>query len=155
MSERISVTYRTSGMPQPVTDAAVYLLHTQVAHPKTASAQNVNGMGMGMGMGLAMTVRAELQDHLGVLRASGGVMLILTTRLLPDPGSTPDPEVEAVARTRDLHMLQLANEAEMEMTELLAIIETVGDALGKLALSNELRSHDGLVLALAVKYQAY
>jgi hypothetical protein len=102
-----------------------------------------------------VAIRAELQGHVGFLRATGGVMLILTTRLLPEPGSTPDPEAEAVARTRDINMLQLANDGEMEMTELLAIIDSVADASGRLAICNELRSPRGLVLALAVKHQPY
>ena len=104
---------------------------------------------------VGVAIRAELQGHIGFLRATGGVMLILTTRLLPDPGSIADLEVEAVARTRDLNMLQLANDGEMEMAELLAIIESVGDNIGKLAICNELRSPRGLILALAVKHQLY
>ncbi|KAK3291283.1 uncharacterized protein B0H64DRAFT_446516 [Chaetomium fimeti] len=143
LSERITVSYRTPGMPQPVADAAVYVLHTPVAGPRSPSGA------------VGVAIRAELQGHLGFLRTTGGVMLILTTRLLPDPGSIPDREVEAVARTRDLNMLQLTNDGEMEMTELLAIIESVGDTTGKLAICNELRSPKGLILALAVKHQPY
>jgi predicted nucleic acid-binding protein len=118
-------------MPQPVTGAAVYILHL----PSTRE-----------------MARAELFRHLGPLRASGGIVLVLTTRLLPEPGSLPDPRVEAVARARDLSMLQLANDSEMEMTELIQIVESVADEVGKLVLANELRSYDGLILALALKH---
>ncbi|OBT49352.1 hypothetical protein VE00_00489 [Pseudogymnoascus sp. WSF 3629] len=132
----ITVTYRAMGMPQSVTDAAVYIIHV----PTTSS---------------GLTIKAELDDYLGVLRTSGGIMLILTTRLLPEPGTLSNPEIEAVARARDLSMLQLANESEMEMSELLSIIKTVGDNAGKLVVTNHLRSNNGVILALTIKYQAY
>ncbi|KFZ03776.1 hypothetical protein V502_10671 [Pseudogymnoascus sp. VKM F-4520 (FW-2644)] len=132
----ITVTYRAMGMPQSVTDAAVYIIHVPAASS-------------------ALTIKAELDDYLGVLRACGGIMLVLTTRLLPEPGTLSNPEVEAVARTRDLNMLQLANESEMEISELLSIIKTVGDSAGKLAVTNHLRSSNGVILALTIKYQAY
>ena len=106
----ITVTYRAMEMPQSVTDAAVYISPV----PGTSS---------------ELTIKAELDDFLVVLRASRGITLALTTRLLPEPGTLFNPEVEAVARARDLSMLQLANESEIEMSELLSIINTVGDSL--------------------------
>lgn len=124
------------GMPQSVTDAAVYIIHVPVVSS-------------------GLTIKAELDDYLGVLRASGGIMLLLTTRLLPEPGTLSNPEVEATARARDLGMLQLANESEMEMSELLSIIKTVGDSAGKLVVTNHLLSNNGVILALTIKYQAY
>lgn len=139
---RITVTYRDVGMPQPVMDAAVYIFHPPSVY--ATSAAGAEGVS---------TTRAELNHFLGVLRISGGVMLALTTRLLPESGSLSDPEVEATARARDLSMLQLANEGEMEMTEFLGIIETVKDATGELVVVNKLRSSNGLIMALAVKYQ--
>ncbi|KAL5344603.1 hypothetical protein ACLOAV_010295 [Pseudogymnoascus australis] len=93
--------------------------------------------------------------NLGLLRASGGIMLALTTRLLPEPSTLFNPEFEAVARARDLNMLQLAYETEMKMSELLSIIKTVGDSAGKLVVTNHLRSNNGVILALTIKYQAY
>ncbi|KAL5345165.1 hypothetical protein ACLOAV_010121 [Pseudogymnoascus australis] len=132
----VTVTYRTMGMPQSVTDAAVYIIHIPVVSS-------------------GLTIKAELDDYLGVLRASGGIMLVLTARLLPEPGTLSNPEVEATARARDLNMLQLANESEMEMSELLSIIKTVGDSAGKLVVINHLLSNNGVILALTMKYQAY
>lgn len=96
-------------------------------------------------------------------------MLILTTRLLPDSSSASSSasgtgtgtgtglvskEVEATARARDLSMLQLSNEGEMELSELLAVIEGVKDGLGRLVMTNQLRAQNGLVVAVAVKYQS-
>lgn len=123
-------------MPQPVTDAAVYIIHIPAAS-------------------LGLTIKAELDDYLSILSASGGIMLVLTTRLLPEPGTLSNPEIEAGARARDLTMSQLANESEMEMSELLSIIRTVGDSAGKLVVTNQLRSNNGVVLALTIKCQAY
>jgi hypothetical protein len=130
-------------MPQSVTDAAVYILHVPVTHPGSQSGP------------AGLLIKAELQDYLRVLRASGGIMLVMTTRLLPEPGSLSDPQVEAVARARDLSMLQLANEGEMEMSELLGIINTVRDGAGKLVVTNQLKSYNGLILALTIKYQPH
>ncbi|KAL2138955.1 hypothetical protein VTI28DRAFT_5995 [Corynascus sepedonium] len=143
LRDRISVGYRNAGMPQPITDAAVYILHPPAAPPRSPS------------VSVGMTIRSELQAHFGLLRSGKGVLLILTTRLLPDPGTTSDSEVEAVARTRDFNMLQLVGEGEMESTELLNIISTVADNTGKLVVCNELRSSSGLILALAVRHQEY
>ncbi|KFY14210.1 hypothetical protein V492_02775 [Pseudogymnoascus sp. VKM F-4246] len=132
----VTVSYRAMGMPQSVTDAAVYIIHIPVASS-------------------GLTIKAELDDYLGVLRASGGIMLIMTARLLPEPGSLSNSEAESMARARDLSMLHLANEGEMEISDLLSTIKTVGDSAGKLVVTNHLRSNDGIILALTIKYQAY
>lgn len=77
---------RAAGTRQAIVDAAVYILHP----PSSRS-----------------SVLEMLQEHMEVLRTNSGVMLLLTNRLLPEPGSLSDnPEVEAVARARDLSMLQ-------------------------------------------------
>lgn len=139
----ITVTYRSPGMSQPVTDAAVYIFHVPTASPEL------------LGPSVELAIRAELDDYLGVLRASGGILLILTPRLLPEPGGLPNPEAEAVARARDLSMLQLTNDSEMEMTELLNIIKTVRDSAGKLVVTNHLRSNNGVIVAITIKYRNY
>lgn len=133
-SGRIKVAFHEAGMPQPVTGAAVYILHLPPA---------------------VELARAELFRCLAPLRASGGIVLALTARLLPEPGSLPDSQIETLARARDLTMLQLADVGEMEMTELRQIVEMVTDEAGQLVVANELRSHNGLILALALKYVQY
>lgn len=127
----VNVTYRSAGVPQHVKDAAVYILHLPSASP-----------------------RSELQGYLDLLRNSGGIMLVLTARLLPEPGSLCGPEVEAVARARDLCMLQLAGEGEMELAEVLGMIGAVRDSAGRLVVTSHLRSHNNLIVALVVKHQA-
>ena len=82
-------------------------------------------------------------------------MLILTARLLPNPGSIADPAIEARARSRDLILRQLTNQGEIELEDLLEMIDTVRDSVGKLAVTSKLRSRENLVIALVVKYQMY
>lgn len=132
-NERIITTGRTIGAPQSVTDGQVYMLHL----PLSAHA----------------AVLTELAIHLDVLRSHNSTLIILACRLLPEPGSLA-PEVEAVARTRDLTLLQLASENEMEMTDLVDIIDTVKDGMGKLVVTRKLHSSKGQVIALVVKYQS-
>jgi predicted amino acid dehydrogenase len=132
-SARVIVVDRVPGTRQNATDAALYILHLQ-------SPPHNN-------------LLAELQAHLGVLGANGGIMLILTDRLLPKPGSITDVGAEAVARSRDLTLLQLANESEMEMSELLKMIDSTRDSGGKLVVTQRLTSRNNLVAALVVKYE--
>ena len=135
LNPRITITNRIVGTRQTATDAAIYILHLPTSSPGT--------------------MLEEMQVHLGVLRASNAVMLILTARLLPEPGTIPDPAIEAIARSRSLTLRQLTNEYEMEMVELLEMIGTVRDNRGKLVVTNKLRSRNDLVVALVVKYQVY
>jgi hypothetical protein len=134
LGPRIAVNTRTPGARQLITDAAVYVLHLSDPHPEA-------------------DILCELQAHLGPLRIGNGVMIILTSRLLPEPGSLADPEVEAVARSRDLTMRQLLNYGEMEMTDLLGKISMVRDSMGQLVVAKELRSPSNIVVALVVRYQ--
>lgn len=133
----ITVTHGASSTVQTITDAAAYIVHLPPRSSPDAD---------------CWSIRSLLQVYLGVLRASGGVLLIPTIRLLPEPGGLSDPEAEAVARTRDLTMLQLANEGEMALGELLQIIGTVSDSVGKLVVANELKSTSGAVLVLIAKH---
>jgi hypothetical protein len=99
-------------------------------------------------------IRAELQDYLGILRSSGDILLIPTTNLLPEPGSLADFIMEAVARAHHLSMLQLANEGEMEITELISVIQTIQDGLGRLVITKQRRLPNSLIVDLTVKYEA-
>ncbi|KAH6722846.1 hypothetical protein BKA61DRAFT_726844 [Leptodontidium sp. MPI-SDFR-AT-0119] len=137
-SERITVMAYAVDAPQSVTNAAVYILHLPPS-------RNL--------------LQAQIKEYMEVLRASSGVMILLTFRLLPEPGTRSadrcDPDIESVARGRDLSMLQLANESEMEMAEVLDMVDLARDGLGKLVVTDRIRSRKGLVVALVVKHQAY
>jgi hypothetical protein len=141
-SSRITVQKRAPGALQTVKDAAVYILRLPAPSPEVPSHS------------LPAKILAELRAHLGVLRANTSVTLVLVPCLLPEPG-TVDPDVEAMARLRDLSLLQLANEREMEMGELVEIVNSVHDSTGWLVVVNKLRSRNSATVALGVKYQAY
>ena len=127
-SGRITVQKRMPAATQAVKDAAVYILR--------------------------QTTPSELTAHLGVLRANAMATLILAPRLLPEPGAV-DPDVEAMARLRDLSRLQLTNECGLELGELMEMVNSVHDSKGRLIVVNKIRSRNYATVALGVKYQAY
>jgi hypothetical protein len=141
-SLRITVQKRPLAALQMVKDAAVYILHLPSHSPG------------GPFHSLLARILAQLRAHLGVLRANASATLILAPRVLPEPG-TADPDVEAMARLHDLSRLQLANEREMEMGELVEMVNSVHDGMGRLVVVNKLRSRKSATVALGVKYQAY
>ena len=142
LNHRITVQKRAPGGLQTVKDAVVYILRLPASSPAVLS------------QSLPASILGELRAHLGVLRANTAATLILMVRLLPEPG-TVDPDVEALARLRDLSRLQLANEREMEMEETVEMVNSVHDSIGCLVVVNKLRSRNSATVALAVKYQAY
>ncbi|KAF2111970.1 hypothetical protein BDV96DRAFT_649336 [Lophiotrema nucula] len=131
---RITITHRAPGSPQPIANAAVYILHL----PSEDGA-----------------VVGELKVHLEPLRIGNGLLLVLTSRLLPAHGSCVDPDVEADVRSRDLTLSQLLDEGEMDMADLLDQISSVQDGDGRLVVAKQLRSRNGLVVALVVTYQRH
>ncbi|KAI1504044.1 O-methyltransferase family protein [Biscogniauxia marginata] len=139
---RITVDRRNSASPQTVKDAAVYILRLP-SHSLGVPSRS-----------LPARILAELGAHLGVLRTNNSATLVLVPRLLPEPG-TVDPDVEAMARLRDLSRLQLANEREMEMGELVDLVHSVHDGMGRLVVVNKLRTRNSTTVALGVKYQTY
>ncbi|KAH8807219.1 O-methyltransferase family protein [Xylogone sp. PMI_703] len=136
---RITAQRRTPGARQMVGEAAVYILR----HPSPS-----------LSAGAPSRILAELHAHLGVLRANSVATLVLLLHLLPEPG-TVDPDVEAIARLRDLTLLQLTNEREMEMEDLVDMVNSVHDGAGRLAVINKFRSRNSLTVALGIRYQAY
>jgi hypothetical protein len=142
VSSRITVQQRAPGTLQCVHDAAIYILRLPSPSPGVPAHS------------LPARIIAELRAHIGVLRASSCATLVLTARLLPEPG-TVDQDVEAIARLRDLSLFQLANEREIEMLELMDMLNSVRDSVGRLVLVNKLRSCNNVTVAFEVRYQAY
>ena len=67
-----------------------------------------------------------------------------------------DPDVERVARSRDLALLQVSGERELECRELEKLIEGAGDDRGSLVVMNRVKGRkEGTIVALGVKYQAF
>lgn len=132
---RITVQRRMPAALQTVKDAAVYIL--RLTTPS---------------LSLRAQILAELNAHLGVLRANALATLILAPPLLPEAG-TVEPDVEAMARSRDLSRLQLTNECELEVGELNEMVNSVCDSRGRLIVVSKLRSRLGATVAVGVKYE--
>lgn len=137
---RISVQSRAPGSLQTVKDAAVYML-------RAPSPPHSLGQDREMGE----HILAELRAHLGVLRTNATVTFVLALRPLPDPGSV-GVDVEATACVRDLSKMQLTNEREMQVREVVQMVDSVQDGVGRLAVVNKLLSPNSATVALVVKY---
>jgi hypothetical protein len=142
LSSRITVQRRAPGTLQGVHDAAVYILHLPSASPGVPSQSVLSQM------------TAELRAHIGVLRTNSSATLVLTARLLPEPG-TVDPDVEVIARLRDLSLVQLTNEQDIEAAEVINMLNSVRDSLGRLVLASKLCSGNNATVAFEIRYQAY
>lgn len=97
-------------------------------------------------------IDAELRAHLKVLQMSRSASIVLTAPPLPERG-TVSADTAAVGRMRDLSLLQLANEREVDMSEIINLLNGVSDGEGRLVLVNKMGNHGAV--ALEVKYQAY
>lgn len=86
------------------------------------------------------------------------LVLIVPSLLEQGVGGSVEQPVAALARLRDLSFLQLANERELEMSEIMNLLNAVGDSEGRLVLVNKVMSKEGSgngAVALEVRYQAY
>lgn len=64
-------------------------------------------------------------------------------------------DTEASARLRDLSLLQLANERELDLSELMNMLNSVSDSMGRLVVVNKIKSRESVVVVLEVRYQVY
>jgi hypothetical protein len=140
-TSRITVQQRTVGGPQPVRDAAVYILRVPTVSPSLPS------------HALLARISAELKAHLGILRSNSSATLVLAANLLPEPGAV-DPDIEAVSRLRDLALSQLANQREIGTAEVMEVVNAVRDETGQLVLVNKLHSRSSATVALEIRYRA-
>lgn len=129
-------------MPQPVKDAAVYIVQPSFGSATTDihSPQELLTM--------------ELKSHFSVLQANTSALLILAPTMLPEPGSVPI-NLEVQARLLDFAAMQFNQKSAIEVTELFKLTESIFDSHGRLMVTNRLRSADGATIALAVKYQSF
>lgn len=142
LNSRITVQQRYPGSPQSITDAAVYIVHLPFPVPGMSS------------RAVSTRIIAELNAHIGVLRANISAALVLTARLLPEPG-TIDPYIESIVGLQNLLRTQLDNEQEIESLNVMELIRSVGDNMGRLVLINKLSSQDNTTVAFELRYQAY
>ncbi|KAH8701037.1 hypothetical protein BGW36DRAFT_357667 [Talaromyces proteolyticus] len=140
---RIDVQHRALGSPQPIQGAAVYILNFPFPEPGGPSTPVV------------AQIRAELEAHFNVLRLTHAATLVLTMPLQSERGEV-GPDTAVLSQIRDLSLLQLAGERELEISEVISVLNGVGDNDGRLVLVNKVTSalNQGVV-ALEFKYQAY
>ena len=141
-NRRIKVDKRARGTAQTIKNAAVYILGPRLPGPGAAS------------NALRHRIISELRAHLGVLRQNPSATLILAPRVLPESGAV-EAGVEMESCLRDLSLLQLSNEREVEMQELLEAVNSVNDSAGRLVVVNKLVSRHSATVALDIKYQPY
>jgi hypothetical protein len=134
-AERITLKRREPGEPQTLQDATLYMLRMSACHSQATRA-----------------LVEELHAHLDVLRANSEAALLLAPLVLPEAGSV-DQRVEALARLRDLTLLQLANERELDIDELIELVNSVHDNTGGLVVVKQLRSPNSSTVAVVIKYQ--
>jgi hypothetical protein len=142
LGQEITVQQRAPRALQTVLDGAVYVIHLSTAVPTVPSSE------------VPARVVSELQAHIGVLRVNRRAVLLLVTTPLFQSGST-SPDVEVVARLRDFSRWQLANSREMEMTELVELLNGMGDNIGRLAIVKQYSAPNNAVVALEVRYQTH
>ena len=107
---------------------------------------------------LQLTSRITIQKRIQATPQNVEAAAVYVLRLLPesdDNGNNVDTEVAAMARLRDLSLLQLANDHELEMLEFLNMLNAVGDGMGRLVLVNKLCAWNNATVAFEVRYQAY
>ncbi|KAI0972468.1 hypothetical protein F4678DRAFT_460689 [Xylaria arbuscula] len=139
------ISVRILGSPQPVEDAAVYILQIpQFVHPILH----------GEDQSLDPWLQAELWVHFGLLGKNPSATLILIPRVYPEPGSV-ERAVENAARLVDLTKMQLSNERQCDLKELEAALTTVRDNEGRLVVANRMTLRSTTMVALGIKYQRH
>ncbi|KAL5045375.1 hypothetical protein BDW71DRAFT_215226 [Aspergillus fruticulosus] len=139
----VLVQQRVLGSQQPICDASVYIVNLPLPMPGMISSS------------LATHARAELRAHLPVLRRNRSAILVL---LVPSPTGEPGegPEAVSLMRIRDLSFWQLANDRELDVSEVVGLVGDISDNEGRLVVVNRVRSSAGHgTVALEVKFQAY
>lgn len=142
LSSRITLQQRNPATPQSVKNASIYILRLPSPSPFSPLSSIIS------------QAASELSAHVEVLRANSTSRLMLTTLVLPAPG-TVDLDTEASARLRDLSLLQLANGRQADMVEMVDVLNGVRDSSGGLVLTNEILSPSSPLVAFEVRYQAY
>ncbi|RAL16196.1 uncharacterized protein BO97DRAFT_403310, partial [Aspergillus homomorphus CBS 101889] len=136
---RITISHRQPGTPQPILNAALYILNFPIPVP-----------------GLSLTLMAaqfsdELRAHLPALRLNRSATLVVIA-----PSMSDSEEGIVLTRIRDLSLMQLASQRELGLSEVINLLNGVSDGEGRLVLVNQVRSVGKYgVVALEVKYQPH
>lgn len=132
----MTVCQRPHGTRQTVEDAAVYLVRLPTSAIRPVRSHVVS----------------ELRAHLAVLEANRSALLILTSPILPEPGTVP-PQVEHLARLRDLSLLQLVGNGSLTLQELVDLVDSIHDGDGGLVIVKKLHAPNSAFVGLGIRYQ--
>lgn len=140
---RITILDRVIGSPQPIQDAAVYIINLPLPEPGMPPSP------------LATQIRAEMMAHLNTLRTNRSATMVLVVPSFSDCGAESSKSL-SLAEIRDFSLLQLANEQEMRLPEIIDLLHKMSDSEGRLVLVNKVISAERYsTVGLEVKYQAY
>ncbi|KAJ5726149.1 uncharacterized protein N7483_007506 [Penicillium malachiteum] len=143
-SPRVSFQKRCLGSLQNVPDADVYV----IGLPSPSLALPVSA--------ILDQIASELRAHLHILRSDRRpAILLLATRPMSDHIPGTDSAGELITRLHDLSLLQLANERAMEMTELMHVVNGIGDTAGCLGVVRRITIPHITDALLEVRYHAY
>ena len=142
LRSRVTVQWRIPSTAQTVKGAAVYILHLPRLNPDRPP------------WTLATQITDELRAHIGVLRDSPSSRLILFVQPFAEHGFAA-ADSTAIARLRDLSLLQLANTYELNLEHWTNMLEVVDDAHGRLVLVSKLRARNNAVVGFEVCYRAH
>ncbi|KAJ5613788.1 hypothetical protein N7528_007442 [Penicillium herquei] len=143
-SPRVSFQKRCLGSLQNVPDADVYMIG--LSSPPLAFSVSA----------ILDQIASELRAHLHVLRSERRpAVLLLTPRPISDHIPGTESTGERITRLHDLSLLQLANERTMDMTELMQVVNGIGDTAGCLGVVRRMTSPHITDALLEVRYHAY
>lgn len=137
---RIDVSRRAVGSPQPISEAALYILDLSISSLNLGQPKE--------------HVSAELRAHLDILRLNRNSALVLISLILPDT-RTDSLEEETMTSLRELCMLQLHNQQLLSFKELSELIHNTNDRMGHLSVVREAFSGTRDAVALEIHYQAH
>ena len=126
---------------QTVQGAAVYILHL----PRPS-------LGLASGS-LGPYVITCLQAHLDVLQLNPTSRMLLLIR--PFPGDETCPGVTAQTRLRDLSHWQLTNNYDLDVQDVVRLLPSACNGLGRLVLVNKVRDGHRTIVALEIRFKAY
>ncbi|KAF4553274.1 Hypothetical protein D9617_7g030010 [Elsinoe fawcettii] len=139
LQQRIQIQQRPSGSIQSLTGADVYLMRLPPPSPLLPRTTVIE------------RASTELLIHLPILRMNLSSRIILTCRILPSPGSL-ELDAEINERLRDLSLMHLANERELESHDVLSLIAGCRDGAGGLMVVSQYRVASSPVIAMEVRY---
>ena len=139
----IAVQQRELGARQMVFDAVVYILHLPTSMLSSFPSESVRD-----------DILKELQAHFDMLRLNPSARLMIATKSLPEPGSI-DMEIEAAARIQDLLLLQMAKDRLLEMSQILELVDKVGDDAGHFVIAEKRMSRRSATVILEARIEAF